>query len=197
MSTNSFIKPPNNNYIWTLLTVLHFFLRNSEADKLSDKDHSPYQRPRSESVEKEGSFQDQDRSPGDGREDRRDYGRESSSRPSNSGNTLYCGDLPFTMTVEQLRAKMEPFGEVTSCTIPADPYTNQGRGFGFVTFADAKGADDAVANFRDSEGMRVEKVHNVHPIILKNNYFPLTQKPFLTENSRTEPDQENQPVEFI
>lgn len=135
-----------------------FYFRNAE-DKLSDKDHSPpsyvNQRPWDEGGEKDGF---PERSPQrERRDDRREYERDS-SRTANSGNTLYCGDLPYNMTVEQLKAKFEQYGEIEFCSIPTEPYSKQGRGFGFIRFVDAKSADDAVANFRDTSGMRIEKV---------------------------------------
>ena len=61
------------------------------------------------------------------------------------------------MTEDDLQRKLETFGKITSCSIPSDPHTRQGRGFGFVTFEDCRDADNALDNFRES-GIRIEKV---------------------------------------
>lgn len=49
---------------------------------------------------------------------------------------LYVGNLPFTVTEDQLRAHFTPFGRVVSVLVSTDRDTGRQRGFGFVEFAD-------------------------------------------------------------
>ncbi|KAK8807024.1 hypothetical protein WA158_003783 [Blastocystis sp. Blastoise] len=48
---------------------------------------------------------------------------------------VFCIKLPKTATEQDLKTTMGKFGEVTVVFIPADPYTNKPRGFGYVSFA--------------------------------------------------------------
>lgn len=45
---------------------------------------------------------------------------------------LYVGNLPFTVTEDQLRAHFAPFGQVVSVMVSTDRETGRPRGFGFV-----------------------------------------------------------------
>ncbi len=46
---------------------------------------------------------------------------------------LFVGNLPYTMTDDQLRALFAAIGEVTEVNIVIDKLNNRSRGFGFVT----------------------------------------------------------------
>ena len=46
---------------------------------------------------------------------------------------LFVGNLPYTMTDDQLRALFTAVGEVTEVNIVIDKLNNRSRGFGFVT----------------------------------------------------------------
>lgn len=50
---------------------------------------------------------------------------------------LYVGNLPFSVTEDQLRAHFATFGRIGSIMISTDRDTGQPRGFGFVEFVDA------------------------------------------------------------
>lgn len=45
---------------------------------------------------------------------------------------LYVGNLPFTVTEEQLKAHFAAFGQVVSAMVSTDRDTGRPRGFGFV-----------------------------------------------------------------
>lgn len=57
---------------------------------------------------------------------------------------LFVGSLPYTTTSEELKELFSKIGEVTAADVITDKYTNQGKGFGFVEFADDANADKAV-----------------------------------------------------
>lgn len=46
---------------------------------------------------------------------------------------IYCGNLPFTVTKEEVAEFYSEFGEVVNVYIPPNRETGQGRGFAFVT----------------------------------------------------------------
>lgn len=53
---------------------------------------------------------------------------------------LYVGNLPFTVTEDQLRAHFAQFGQVLSAMVSTDRDTGRPRGFGFVEMLnDAEG----------------------------------------------------------
>ncbi|HUT36501.1 MAG TPA: RNA-binding protein [Planctomycetota bacterium] len=45
---------------------------------------------------------------------------------------IYVGNLPFSVTDDQLRAAFEPFGDVSSAQVVQDRETGRSRGFGFI-----------------------------------------------------------------
>jgi len=46
---------------------------------------------------------------------------------------LFVGNLPYTMTSDQLRAVFAAIGEIDEVNIVIDKINNRSRGFGFVT----------------------------------------------------------------
>jgi RNA recognition motif-containing protein len=59
-------------------------------------------------------------------------------------NKLYVGNLPYNITQEQLKEIFEKFGEVIEAIIITDKFSGRSKGFGFVTFADEKAAEEAL-----------------------------------------------------
>ena len=57
---------------------------------------------------------------------------------------LYVGNLPYTVTEEQLRELFAPHGEVVAVSVVMDRETNRPRGFAFVEMADAAAAIKAL-----------------------------------------------------
>jgi RNA recognition motif-containing protein len=51
--------------------------------------------------------------------------------------SIFVGNLPWSATDEELKAKFSEFGTVISARIMMDKMTNRSRGFGFVEMEDA------------------------------------------------------------
>ena len=64
---------------------------------------------------------------------------------------LYVGNLSFETTENDLRDLFSDHGKVTDVAIISDRETGRSRGFGFVTFMDATGANAAVAALNGKE----------------------------------------------
>lgn len=57
---------------------------------------------------------------------------------------LFVGNMPWSMTEEQLKELFAPFGAMEECIIKTDKFTGRSRGFGFVTYTNDEDADKAV-----------------------------------------------------
>ena len=57
---------------------------------------------------------------------------------------LYVGNLPFTVTEDELRTLFERHGNVASVNVITDRETGRARGFAFVEMDDAPAADEAM-----------------------------------------------------
>ena len=57
---------------------------------------------------------------------------------------LYVGNLPFSMTEEELREIFEQHGSTVSVRVITDRETGRSRGFGFVEFEDESNAEKAL-----------------------------------------------------
>jgi len=64
---------------------------------------------------------------------------------------LFVGGLPYTTTDEELKKLFSAIGEVTSATVIKDQDTGQGKGFGFVEYADDANADKAIKELTGKE----------------------------------------------
>jgi RNA recognition motif-containing protein len=60
------------------------------------------------------------------------------------GKRIYCGNLSFQVTEDDVRSLFEPHGEVTSVHMVMDKETGRPRGFAFVEMADEKAAAEAI-----------------------------------------------------
>ena len=60
------------------------------------------------------------------------------------GKKLYIGNLPYTITESELRELFERHGTVSSVNVITDRETGRARGFAFVEFEDANGAQAAM-----------------------------------------------------
>ena len=68
-----------------------------------------------------------------------------------NNNKLYVGNLPYSVTSEQLGQMFAEAGEVTEATIISDKYSGRSKGFGFVEFANEADAQKAVETFNDKD----------------------------------------------
>jgi len=77
---------------------------------------------------------------------------------------LFVGGLPYTTTDEQLKEVFAEIGEVTSATVIVDKFTGQGKGFGFVEYADDANAEKAIKELTGKEiGGRKIVVNEARP----------------------------------
>jgi len=78
---------------------------------------------------------------------------------------LYVGNLPFSVTEDQLRALFEPLGEVTSAKVISDKFTGQSKGFGFVEMSSDADAAAAISRLHESAvGARKIVVNEARPM---------------------------------
>ena len=66
---------------------------------------------------------------------------------------LFVGGLSFDTTSEALRAHFAAFGQLIEAKVIADRGTGRSRGFGFVTLANARDADECI---RKTDGAELE-----------------------------------------
>jgi len=59
------------------------------------------------------------------------------------GKKLYVGNIPFSTDEDELRELFEPHGALASVSVIMDRETGRPRGFAFVEFEDAAGAEKA------------------------------------------------------
>lgn len=77
---------------------------------------------------------------------------------------LFVGGLPYTTTDQELKDFFSTVGEVTSATVIVDKYSGQGKGFGFVEYADDANADKAIQTLNGTEmGGRKIVVNEARP----------------------------------
>ena len=63
---------------------------------------------------------------------------------------IYCGNLPYNITEDELKELFSEFGEVSSVNIITDKISGQSKGFGFVEMAENSAADDAIKALNES-----------------------------------------------
>jgi RNA recognition motif-containing protein len=61
----------------------------------------------------------------------------------NVATRIYCGNLPFSATEDEVRELFAEFGEIEAVDLITDRETGRPRGFGFVEMN--SGASDAIA----------------------------------------------------
>lgn len=64
---------------------------------------------------------------------------------------LFVGNLPFTISQEQLREIFASYGNIVSANIVSDKFSGRSKGFGFVEFEKDEEAAKAIAEMNDSE----------------------------------------------
>jgi RNA recognition motif-containing protein len=67
---------------------------------------------------------------------------------------IYVGNLPFSVTEDEVREQFAAFGQVDSVTLIKDKFTGQMRGFGFVEMPNPAEAQKAITglNGKDLKG---------------------------------------------
>lgn len=68
-----------------------------------------------------------------------------------AGVKLYVGNLPWSISDDQLLQLFSPAGQVLSAQVIIDRFSGRSKGFGFVEMADAASAQAAIAQFNEYE----------------------------------------------
>lgn len=77
---------------------------------------------------------------------------------------IFCCNLPFTMTDQDLDEVFSAYGQVDRIHIPTDRETGKPRGFAFVEMRDDAAADDAICGLNGSRiGGRTVVVNEARP----------------------------------
>lgn len=71
------------------------------------------------------------------------YRRMSRFADDGEGRKIFVGGLPFSVDEEGIRSDFGKFGPIEDVYLPRDRESDRPRGFGFVTFKDARDAEDA------------------------------------------------------
>lgn len=77
---------------------------------------------------------------------------------------IYIGNLPYTVTEDDLKEVFSEFGEISSVNIIMDKFSGRSKGFGFVEMPNDSEADDAIKALNESamQGRNI-KVNQAKP----------------------------------
>ena len=77
---------------------------------------------------------------------------------------IYVGNLPYSVTEQDLRELFESCGEVSSANVIIDKFTKRSKGFGFVEMPSQEESMDAIdkINNQDFQGRNL-KVNEAKP----------------------------------
>ena len=64
---------------------------------------------------------------------------------------LFVGNLPYSLSEEELREIFAPYGEIVDLKLITDKYSGRSRGIAFVEYAEAAAAEAAIAELHDKE----------------------------------------------
>ncbi|MGF1493044.1 MAG: RNA recognition motif domain-containing protein [Microcoleaceae cyanobacterium] len=67
--------------------------------------------------------------------------------------SIYVGNLPYSVTTQELQEVFEEYGEVKRASIPTDRETGRSRGFGFVEMVSDDDEDKAIEALNEAEWM--------------------------------------------
>ena len=77
---------------------------------------------------------------------------------------IYVGNLPFSISSEDLEKMFAEHGDVSSAKVISDRDTGRSRGFGFVTYNDADSATRAIEELDgstlDGRSIRVDRAND-------------------------------------
>jgi cold-inducible RNA-binding protein len=77
---------------------------------------------------------------------------------------IYVGNLPYTVTNDDLAQLFTPYGQVGDATVVMDRDTGRSKGFGFVEMQDDAAARQAIADLHGrSMGDRTLNVSEARP----------------------------------
>jgi len=77
---------------------------------------------------------------------------------------IYVGNIPYTMSDDDMREMFAQYGDVESARIIMDRETGRSKGFGFVEMTDQEQAEEAIKNLNGSESTgRALRVNEARP----------------------------------
>ena len=77
---------------------------------------------------------------------------------------IYIGNLPYTVTEDDLRDAFSQFGQVDSANIINDKFSGRSKGFGFVDMPNESEAREAIESMNDKDLKgRTIKVNEARP----------------------------------
>jgi RNA recognition motif-containing protein len=63
---------------------------------------------------------------------------------------IYVGQLPFSMSEDELREMFVEYGEISSLNLIKDKFSGQSKGFGFIDMPNNSEADKAIKGLNKS-----------------------------------------------
>ncbi len=83
---------------------------------------------------------------------------------------IYVGNLPYTVSEDDIRKAFEPFGEVGEVNIIIDRMSGRSKGFGFVEMASDDDGNKAIEELNGTElGGRQLNVNKARPRVERDN----------------------------
>ncbi|PWW81089.1 MULTISPECIES: RNA recognition motif domain-containing protein [Prosthecochloris] len=77
---------------------------------------------------------------------------------------IYIGNLPYSITEDELRDKFSEFGQVDRANIIKDKFSGRSKGFGFVEMPNDGEAQSAIDSLNDTDfNGRSIKVNQARP----------------------------------
>jgi len=64
---------------------------------------------------------------------------------------IYVGNLPYSVTEDDLKNVFGEFGEVSSASIITDKYSGRSKGFGFIEMPNDTEASEAINSLNESD----------------------------------------------
>ena len=74
-------------------------------------------------------------------------------------NKLYVGNLPFSVSEDQIRSTFAQYGEISRLNLITDRDTGRPKGFGFITFVSQQAVEKALAHNGKDLGGRALRVN--------------------------------------
>ncbi len=64
---------------------------------------------------------------------------------------IYVGNLPYSVTEQDLRELFESYGEVSSANVIIDKFTKRSKGFGFIEMPSQDESMEAIDKINDQD----------------------------------------------
>jgi len=84
-----------------------------------------------------------------------------------ANNRLFIGNLPYSVTTDQLKDLFSEYGEIANATVIFDKRSGRSKGFGFVEYTEEEAASKAVEAMKGKEiegrGMVVNVARPMQP----------------------------------